>query len=287
MSNEKEDISALENMGMHAELVTPEKAREYLKHNTHNRKAQAARVNTIARDIINDKWTLSPTPISFAADGTLLDGQHRLMAIIRANKPIYLFVARNVPNGTIFDRGKSRSAKDALDIFGYDVSNTAIALINFKAKLENHSGLVHLTDQEILDYYTAHQNPIDTAVRIASLGSKKVIMRKAVLTYAIYCALECGVPEPTCESFCRIVNTGFTDESWQSSAIVVRNFILDKHFSNNVRKLDRKACHIVEQGLFDFCNHKSRRSVYDGEKSFYSDIVSKRYPFFANEEESK
>ena len=70
------------------EKITPELAREYLKKNTDNyRKLARGTVRNYAEDIKNGRWELNGETIVFAESGVLQDGQHRLAAIIQANKP--------------------------------------------------------------------------------------------------------------------------------------------------------------------------------------------------------
>lgn len=87
--------------------LTPDQARKWLNYNQGNRKVQPNHVEMIAHDIGNDNWMLNPQPISFTADPfnpddgdvklRLLNGQHRLHACIKADQPIEVFVASNIP----------------------------------------------------------------------------------------------------------------------------------------------------------------------------------------------
>lgn len=100
------------------ELITPERAREYLKKNRGNRTIKNRWVETYARDMASGAWKLTHQGIAFDKDGFLVDGQHRLLAIIRANKPIYMMVSRDLEPDTrlVLDQGVNRSAVDALKI---------------------------------------------------------------------------------------------------------------------------------------------------------------------------
>ena len=66
------------------EDVTPDMARTYLKSNTHNRPLDAARVSKYAADMRAGRWLVSPETISFDEHGVLLNGQHRLGAIVES-----------------------------------------------------------------------------------------------------------------------------------------------------------------------------------------------------------
>ena len=90
------------------EAIGPALAQSYLEHNTSNRRVVQAHVSAIARDIAAGRWMLNAQPICFAADGTLLNGQHRLMAVVLADGEIEVPVIR----------GLSRAAFATYDLHG-------------------------------------------------------------------------------------------------------------------------------------------------------------------------
>ena len=78
------------------EAIGPDRARAYLRHNTRNRRTVQAHVAAIARDIVAGRWMVNAQPICFSADGLLLNGQHRLMAVILADGMIEVPVIRGL-----------------------------------------------------------------------------------------------------------------------------------------------------------------------------------------------
>lgn len=77
------------------QVVTPEMAAEMLRHNVLNRRLNKTRVQTLISAIKNGTWTESPQPICFDKDGNLIDGQHRLEAIVRAEVPVVMTIAEH------------------------------------------------------------------------------------------------------------------------------------------------------------------------------------------------
>lgn len=98
------------------EVITPEIAASLLERNTGNRAVRRAVVSQLARDMKRGHWQLSHQGIAIAPDGRLLDGQHRLNAIVEAGIPVRMVVARNVsPEAfAVMDRGKMRTLRDVL-----------------------------------------------------------------------------------------------------------------------------------------------------------------------------
>lgn len=98
-------------------LVTPDLAREWLdKHNTNNRPLQKGHVGFLANQMKAGKWMETGDSIKFGKNRELIDGQHRLMAIIRTGIPIPFLVVREVDDEAfeVIDTGRKRSAADVL-----------------------------------------------------------------------------------------------------------------------------------------------------------------------------
>ena len=114
-------------------LLTPELAKKYMKQNyCSNRNIRAAWVNELSRDILEGNWNpkLSEVqdPIIFSSDGKMINGQHRCLAVITANKPVKITVAKDVPEDLypFLDRGSKRNLADAI---GKGKNSTSIAAI--------------------------------------------------------------------------------------------------------------------------------------------------------------
>lgn len=95
-------------------MVTPAVAAEILNHNTFNRPLRPGRVEQIARDISQGRWRKNGNTVVIAKDGVLMDGQHRLFAVIEADKEVPMIVVRNVDHDALptIDTGLSRNYSD-------------------------------------------------------------------------------------------------------------------------------------------------------------------------------
>jgi len=114
---------------MKAELktVTPEMAAEWLKKNTNNRKLSLALVDLISAEIKAGNWQQNGDAIRFD-NKALLDGQHRLHAIIKAGQPVDTLVVTGLDPDTMrtidTDR-RPRSASAVLSLGG-EVNTTTL-----------------------------------------------------------------------------------------------------------------------------------------------------------------
>ena len=112
-------------------LVTPDLAREWLSFNRHNRKVNRRRVARYAADMRQGRWQLTGQGIQFGANGSLLDGQHRLLALIESGISVLMLVVRGVSESAFeaLDQGDRRRLSDVLSIRGEQNGTTLAATI--------------------------------------------------------------------------------------------------------------------------------------------------------------
>lgn len=105
--------------------VTPKMAQDILEHNNANRNINRYAVRQYARDMKTGLWKLGGQGISISSSGRLLDGQHRLYAIIEANVPVTMLVCTDVDCTNVnFDSGRKRTFSDQYRISGNTASIT-------------------------------------------------------------------------------------------------------------------------------------------------------------------
>lgn len=86
----------LKQFGLSFEIVTvtPAQAKLWLGENHEdNRGLNKHRVNMYARDMVDGKWMVTHQSICFDQNGKLIDGQHRLNAVIVAGKAVVMLKA--------------------------------------------------------------------------------------------------------------------------------------------------------------------------------------------------
>ena len=93
------------------ELITPEIAAQYLQLNKHNRPLSLAKVKEWAKEMKEKKWRETHQGIAFDTDGNLIDGQHRLSAVVESGESVYMIVAYNCDPESfrVIDDGMNRS----------------------------------------------------------------------------------------------------------------------------------------------------------------------------------
>jgi hypothetical protein len=117
-------------------VITPQIAQEWAALNTRNRPVRYAKVAQFARDMKAGKWVLNGETVKIAANGDLLDGQHRIFACIQAGIAFETVVIRGLPSEAqdTIDTGVGRKMADQLALRGEKdtVLLAAIARWSFK-----------------------------------------------------------------------------------------------------------------------------------------------------------
>lgn len=137
-------------MKVSIEDIGPEKAAELLRNNTRNRTLRKGLVDQYARDMLAGRWLQTHQGIAINCDGTILDGQHRLHAIVQSGVTVRILVARGVPSNVQkeMDGGAIRTVSDVLTLdSGETVSASVVAIA--KATTELCGGTRVMTRSEI------------------------------------------------------------------------------------------------------------------------------------------
>lgn len=116
---------------MAVEEITPEIALDLLIANTHNRPVTKRAVDFIADQMRSGDWKMAGDPIRISSTGVLLDGQHRLNAIVESMTTQKLLVIRGLSDDTfdVMDTGRMRMAADVLAVRGHANSRLLASVV--------------------------------------------------------------------------------------------------------------------------------------------------------------
>ena len=164
--------------------VTPAMAKEWLDTRYDNeRPLRPTHVDRLARDMVNGNWHFDGTPIRFDKEtGQLIDGQHRLTALVKSNTTQWfavLWLPAEVRR--VLDTGESRSLSDALhyDSFGAEVGvgshvrgRELAALVNRLLRYRNNlgtggGGVYKPTHSEGLEFFQENSDRLLDALVVA------------------------------------------------------------------------------------------------------------------------
>lgn len=78
------------------EVINPEEAQAYLDNNAKHRPIKEKKVAEYMAEMQDGKWRLNGKTICFDSTGRLLNGQHRLSAVVRAGVSLTTVVVRGL-----------------------------------------------------------------------------------------------------------------------------------------------------------------------------------------------
>lgn len=193
------------------EAITPEKAEEYLSKNFHRNRGLLLYVAAkYARDMAGLRWRDIGDPIRFDKDGNLIDGQHRLHAIVLSGATVTMTVIRGLDTHDIhlIDTGKARTPGDMLRMAGYSSSHLRAATLRMMLHVKEGP----VTDRTIRAY--SFDEILLAAEKHPALGESCVALRKTTginpsLTVALhYIGGHILGRKETADAFISVLNTG-------------------------------------------------------------------------------
>lgn len=122
------------------EEITPQEALKILEQNKNNRRIRQRNVDTYARDMKTGRWKLNGSALLFNGHGGLMDGQHRLLACVLANKPFTTLVVRGLSetSHSTIDTGAPRTAGDELRWRGESNANQLASVLGMVWRYDNN-----------------------------------------------------------------------------------------------------------------------------------------------------
>lgn len=94
--------------------VTPATAKLFMVANADNRTLRPKHLDRLAGDMEHDRFLVTHQGVAFDEEGRLIDGQHRLQAIIESGKSQWLMVTHGLPSlaKRVIDGGAKRATHD-------------------------------------------------------------------------------------------------------------------------------------------------------------------------------
>jgi hypothetical protein len=198
--------------------VTPEMAKTWLIMNNFNRPKRPEVVAQYVRQIREGRWRLTHQGIAFTKDGVLLDGQHRLFAIVECNVTVPIRVSTNEPaeNFEVIDCGKIRSNLDTVRMSLKDGTISSAHTGTLKSMLAGRfcKTANRWTNAELNELYQEHIVPVNFSVRQFrnckdySVNDPTI---RGVIARAYY-----HVAQSVLETFCSLLIDGGDHPAWSA-----------------------------------------------------------------------
>lgn len=194
------------------ELITPQIAEKYLSTNIgHQRNVTMSHQLHLKQQMEKGQWLMTGEPIIFDGDGRLIDGQHRLRALIAANRSIEFVITRGVPTDSFvaINRGKPRSNANIFAIHGAK-NHTATAscvanVLNYRRALTTTitskdgkkkkggslNSYIRSSSADLIKEYDSNPAKYDDAIHIA-MSAKRICTMSISSSVAALAMIDAG-----------------------------------------------------------------------------------------------
>ncbi len=262
------------NLNLYITVATifPHEAELILASQVQNRPVSSAQVKKYSEMMKQGHWMLNGESIIYA-NGKLIDGQHRLNAVIQSKTPLTVIMVE-IGNEFAFrtlDQGKKRNNSDILSIAGYKSTHLLAAALGILAKIDKDGLLIgngagartNIANYEIEEYAEKYPGLINSISKIDK-WHKMLKVRKSALIALHYLLRRDGEgthEDIDCENskvdqFMDQVFHGF-DLSKGSPSLVLRNSFINKLSEGVITE----PAYIIKAGILCWNNWIQEKSM--------------------------
>jgi hypothetical protein len=221
------------------ETITPAIAAAYLgRRNGYQRTVRSRTVRRYADDMVAGRWGLTHQGIAFDQDDQLVDGQHRLEAVVLSQQTLQMMVTRGVPSDE-FTRIDIMLPKQVHDVTDFSMRYAATA----RAMMRGYaSKFVQPSNPAVIEFIGEHREALDYSSRVfgaESSGGKNRARGCVLAPSPVRAALARAyyyIDDDVLSRFASLVRSGMYRDSvavGDSAAIHLRNWItLNKDMRN-------------------------------------------------------
>ena len=248
--------------------ITPDMAKAMLAKNMkNNRRLNHNTVKRYARIMKAGGWNLTHQGLGFDDMGQLIDGQHRLEAIVMANVPITMMVTYGVQHtdGEAFtiDTGTKRTTQNIMQISGItDVvykNMSSYVSAYMRMKIKTNSSMPEAT--EIISYIDRHYDDvavIESIIGRGSTGSSGATLH-TIVGVAIISAYYRGESEDALRRFVQVYRNNDVDYCERYNprhALNLRDWV--RSHKSSPETLQRCEC-----AIYSFAHNQTQMKLCD------------------------
>jgi hypothetical protein len=208
--------------------VTPEIASVWLSNcNTHNRKLIDTHVDRLAREMKAGRWRLTHQGIAFSPNRVLLDGQHRLWAVVLSETTAPMRIFFNEPTESLqaIDAVQARSNDQIITLAGGLAAVGRRELATLRAMITGLGRYVRMTAGEEGEILARHREAIQFAHQILPAARFRGIataVTQAVLARAYYSA-----DLDRLRHFADVLQSGVATSENDQPAVLLLKFLIE------------------------------------------------------------
>lgn len=228
------------------ETISPETAKSYLLTQENNRDINDRRVADYANRMRRGEWKIGQ-PITFDESDHLIDGQHRLRAIIRFGKPVEIVTVRGIPSDSraVFDIGQQRTTAQIAKLSGNAKPQMTIRLAIlsnafFGSQLKPRTKAAEIkrnaantiggtqgvrSPQAMLNLEEKYSDGLDFAMRTFGSVEQKSLVGNSSLVKSVFFRAYYNVNQERLQQFMEVFYTGLAHKEGDYPALALRTYI--------------------------------------------------------------
>lgn len=250
------------------ENVGPDKATAYLETMDGNRSVRQTRIDFYAAQMKAGLWRKVPQGIIFDTKGHLVDGQHRMWAIIESGCTVPLYVHRgmNPDDVAALDTGLIRGFADTAHYAGWESGDPVAAAIARTMVLGPGSRSRMIPAEVAHRWQEFYEEAITFAcrVRLATRGLGSKVIPIAVATP--FARAWYSENHDRLEQMAAILKSGIIEHQADRAAIALRDAWLTKRLGRTETEQYQKASAAIRA----FCERRGIRNLQRAESELWS-----------------
>jgi len=201
--------------------VSPEQAIVWLDQNTRNRRMRKWYAMALSEAIKRGEWITTHQGIAFSESGVLLDGQHRLQAIVLSGMPVLMLVVTGIDDEAfkVIDRGMGRTYTDVTGLPKKTAELAAIAArYAFKVGKPSSQQVINMANSGMAEIQAKIESATTANVKFLTAAPMRLAVAYMLIKgyseefvlgqYRALALREYGLLTETSQSFLRRVDAG-------------------------------------------------------------------------------
>lgn len=254
------------------EEITPEDGASLLERvDPRQRRISQRVVDCFAKDMLRGQWRLNHQPIAINAAGEIIDGQHRLWAVVQSGCSIQMWVARDFEEYRTVDNGRLRTSGQVLGLPEPYVSMARRVLLGTSLKNPR------LSNAALEEFISTHRACLDwTYAELGEGGGNAKGMGKVNANAPVRAAVARAYYHEDLGrllQFCTVYKLGFNVDGslypGDQSAVRLRTIVSSGNALTGGQKASVRLYKVSETAIKWFCAKSDRSVLREHEKELF------------------
>lgn len=252
------------------EVITPQLATEYLENAIDNRPISETHVDVLAREMREGRWRLTHQGIAFNHEGKLVDGQHRLWAIIKSGVSVLMVTTHGLSGESLdtVDCGRKRSFTDYEVLSGNKITGAYESTLRGMFLVGDATKVIPTS--RLRELWAIHHHAVTYTMKLFNGGAANGFQRGVNIApvRAVVCRATYTSNLNRLEQFVHILKTGLMSDANDEAAIKLRNSLITPATLGH-RTAFEPTYRKTERALQSFLAHEPLKKIYEATEELF------------------